>query len=173
MRGRSVIAHYANPTDRDAVVARISACEEVIDAEVTARRRDGALVPVAMSVRRVVDHDGPIHEGVLLDLTDRKRAEEAVALRSVAELANGAAHEINNPLAVVTGQLEILRQSTSTDPKALRRIESAVAAVRRITEIISRMARITRLERLATSPNLPPVLDLRRSGAPAGDVRPT
>ena len=169
MRGRSVVDHYANPADRDAVVARISAGEDVIDAELTGRRRDGSLVPVAMSARRVVDQDGPVHEGVLVDLTDRRRAEEAVTLRSVAQLANGAAHEINNPLAVVTGQLEMLRQSPLTDAKGLKRIESALAAARRITQIIARMARITRLERLETSPNLPPLLDLSRSGEPPAD----
>src|SRR5439155_17494638 len=53
MRGRSVTGYYANPADRDMVVARISAGEDVVDAEMTARRQDGSLAPVAMSVRRV------------------------------------------------------------------------------------------------------------------------
>jgi signal transduction histidine kinase len=81
---------------------------DVIDSELIGRRRDGVLVPVAMSVRRIQDQEGPIHEGILVDLADRKRAEEAAALRSLAELSNAAAHEINNPLTVILGQLELI-----------------------------------------------------------------
>jgi len=68
VQGRSIVEHYVTRADRDAIVARISAGEEVVDAEFTARRRDGTLVPVAMSVRRVVDPDGAVHEGTLIDM---------------------------------------------------------------------------------------------------------
>ncbi|HTO12372.1 MAG TPA: PAS domain S-box protein [Candidatus Binatia bacterium] len=162
MRGRSVLGYYATPADRDVIVARIAAGEEVVDAELTGRRRDGSPVPVAMSVRRVVDRDGPVHEGILVDLTDRKAAAEAHALRSVAELANAAAHEINNPLSVILGQLDLLRRD-QTD--LAQRIEVAQAAVLRIRDIVSHMTRITRLETsTGWSPSLPRMLDLRRSG---------
>ena len=161
MRGQSVVPHYATPADRETVVARISAGEEVIDAEMTGRRRDGSLVPVAMSVRRVVDAEGAVHEGVLVDLTDRKRAAEAAALRSVAELANAAAHEINNPLTVVGAQLELMRKGGDLDA----RIERAQKAARRIQDIVSHMLSITRLEPAKDwPPGLPPMLDIRRSG---------
>ena len=162
MRGESVIAYYATPADRDAVVMKISAGEDVVDAQLTARRPDGSLVPVAMSARRVTDRDGPVHEGILVDLTDRKSAEEAHALRSVAELANAAAHEINNPLAVIMGQLDLVRRDQED---LLRRIEVAQAAATRIRDIVAHMTRITRLETAAAgSPSLPRMLDIRRSG---------
>jgi PAS domain S-box-containing protein len=74
-RGCSVIPHYATPEDRDRVVARISAGEDVVEAEMIGRRLDGSLVPVAMSVRRVVGQDGAVHEGVLVDLSRRQRAD--------------------------------------------------------------------------------------------------
>jgi PAS domain S-box-containing protein len=161
MRGRSVIPHYASPADREGIVARIAAGEEVVDAELTGRRVDGSLVPVAMSVRRIVERDGVVHEGILIDLTDRKRAEESTALRSVAELANAASHEINNPLTIVLGQLALLEKGR-TAPGA---IERARAAALRIRDIVRHMTRITRLERSeGWSPSLPPMLDLRRSG---------
>ena len=164
MRGRSVIGHYATPADRDMVVAKISAGEEVIDVELTGHRRDGSLVPVAMSARRIVDHDGAIHEGVLVDLTDRKRAEEATALRSVAQLANAAAHEISNPLTVVLGALDLIeREGRATADRTAQ----ARAAVARIRDIVAHMVRITRLEAsTGWSSDLPPMLDIRRSGPP-------
>ena len=161
-RGRSVIPHYATPADRAMVVDKIAAGEEVVEAELMGRRLDGSLVPVAMSVRRIVEPGGPIHEGTLLDVTDRKRAEEATALRSVAELANAAAHEINNPLTIVVGQLELIEQGKNV-AEGIRRVRTAAL---RIRDIVNHMTRITRLERPeAASPALPRMLDLRRSGA--------
>ena len=103
------------------------------------------------------------------DITELKRAEhlarEASALRSVAQLANAAAHEINNPLAIVSGQLQMLKRSMLTDTKALTRIEKASEAVSRITAIIARMARITRLESLDLPPGSAPMLDVRPSSS--------
>jgi PAS domain S-box-containing protein len=100
------------------------------------------------------------------DITELKRAElvarEAKALRSVAELARAAAHEINNPLAIIVGQLEMLRRSMVENEDAVARIDIASEAARRITAIVSRMASITRLERADVSA-LPPMLDLRGS----------
>ncbi len=167
-RGRSVMPHYATAADRAMIVDKISAGEEVVEAELMGRRIDGSLVPVAMSVRRIVEPGGPIHEGTLVDVTDRKRAEEATALRSVAELANAAAHEINNPLTIVLGQLELIEKGKNV-AEGIRRVRTAAL---RIRDIVNHMTRITRLERPeASSPALPRMLDLRRSGADhdAGD----
>jgi PAS domain S-box-containing protein len=102
------------------------------------------------------------------DITELQRVEslarEAAALRSVADLANAAAHEINNPLAIIMGQLEMLGRQSEDDPVSVGRIEAATAAARRISGIVGKMASITRLERLATSSSVPPLLDLHRSG---------
>jgi PAS domain S-box-containing protein len=163
MRGRSVVGHYASEADREAVVARIVAGEDVIDAQLTGRRRDGSLVPVAMSARRIVDHDGPVHEGVLVDLTNRKSAEEAETLRSVAALANAAAHEINNPLTAIFAHLD---RVPAADPADAARLEQVRAAAARIRDIVSDMTQITRLEPSRDWPfGLPRMLDIRRSGA--------
>src|SRR5439155_26297302 len=125
------------------------------------RRRDGTLVPMAMSVRRVVDQDGLVHEGILVDLTDRKRAEEATALRSVAELANAAAHEINNPLTVILGEIELMRRGQISDD----RVERVRAAGGAIGDIVNHMLRITRITPAAAWPaDVPRMLDIRRSG---------
>ena len=108
------------------------------------------------------------------DITELKRAEhlarEAKTLRSVAELARAAAHEINNPLTIIVGQLEMLRRSIVENADAVARIDIAFEAARRITDIVARMARITRLERADVSA-LPPMLDLSKSSR-SGDSPP-
>jgi len=120
----------------------------------------------------VLDHpvEGAILDGIIIDITDRDRLEvverEAETLRAVARLANTAAHEFNNPLAVITGHLTLLEQHFTTNAEITDRVTKARAACLRIAEMIAHMGRITRLEELQEAPGLPPILDLRRSGHP-------
>jgi signal transduction histidine kinase len=116
---------------------------------------------------RADEPDRPAHVlGHAQDITELKHAEdlarEATALRSVAQLARAAGHEINNPLAIVVGQLEMLTRSMVENADAVARIDIACEAARRIAAIVSRTARITRLERADVSA-MPPMLDLRGS----------
>jgi signal transduction histidine kinase len=128
---------------------------------------DGGTVWVRINSRAVREADTDYYEGILEDITLQRRAEEAErsaeSLRAVAKLANAAAHEINNPLAVVTGRLELLRRQLAA-PEQQARFDQALTAARRIAEIIAHMGQITRLE---TQPGteVSPMLDLRRSGA--------
>jgi PAS domain S-box-containing protein len=153
-----------------------------------------ARAPIAEGVMRVVTRGGeerlwvytnvryeepgrpPYVLGHAHDITELKRVEslarEAAALRSVAELANAAAHEINNPLAIIVGQLDMLRRKSEDDPVILARLETATAAAQRISGIIGKMASITRLQRLPTSPSIPPLLDLHRSGGSGPPASP-
>jgi PAS domain S-box-containing protein len=168
--GVNPLTLYADPEDRARWRTLLEREGVVRDFELRLRRLDGRLIWVRRSARIVRDAAGaPLYyEGIQEDITERKRAEEAerqaAALRSVAQLANAAAHEINNPLLVITGRLELLARRFHDDDGMRTGLEQAVAAGRRITEIIARMGRITRLEIVQQSPGLAPILDLRRSG---------
>lgn len=131
------------------------------------RRRSGEVIGVD-STRRIVAHAGRRYEIVIYrESADREAREaserEAGELRAVNLLASGAAHEINNPLAVIMGSLDLLarRQAPST-PEA-RWVEQALEAVRRIRDIVLRMRSITRVEATAAGGNLPPILDITKS----------
>jgi PAS domain S-box-containing protein len=135
--------------------------------DVEFRRRDGSPVWLRINTR-VVEQDGQtLYEGVLQDVTELRRGEEAMrqaeALAYVAKLANGAAHEINNPLAIITGRLQLL-QRLITDRGTAQKLDPALEAARRIAEIVSYMGRISRLEE---RPDASPMLDIRRSGTAA------
>ena len=84
-------------------------------------------------------------------------------MRAVAQLANAAAHEINNPLAVIVGRLELLRRDLTADQQA--KLNPIVESSRQIARIITHMGRLTRLETLDDLP-ASPMLDLRRSSEP-------
>jgi signal transduction histidine kinase len=89
--------------------------------------------------------------------TAERRAE---TLRAVAKLANAAAHEINNPLAVIVGRLGLLRRDLPADLQG--KLVPIVDASKQIAGIIAHMGRLTRLETLDDLP-ASPMLDLRRS----------
>ena len=65
-------------------------------------------------------------------------------LRYVASLAAAAAHEINNPLTVVVGYVQLL--ADEVDAAERGHIDEMLKAVSRIQEIVTRMARVTRVE---------------------------
>ena len=52
-------------------------------------------------------------------------------------------HEINNPLAIAVGNLSILQTKLSEDTGALERIEKAMGALNRITEIVKKIEEIS------------------------------
>jgi signal transduction histidine kinase len=82
-----------------------------------------------------------------------KAIRERDALRYVASLAAAAAHEINNPLAVIMGQAQLLQRAV--DPEARRRIDEILEAIRRIEAIVVRLKQINRLELAEAPPHLP------------------
>jgi len=91
--------------------------------------------------------------------------EESAALRSVTELANAAAHEINNPLAAVFGSLDLLALRVAAGSTEAGWVGLAQRAAERIRDIVAHMRHITRLERAEPVAGIT-MLDLRKSGEP-------
>jgi signal transduction histidine kinase len=88
---------------------------------------------------------------------------DSAQLRAVTLLARAAAHEINNPLTVIVGSIELLQRRLGTDGPETRWVDRAIEAAQRIREIIARMTRITRVEASGSFPGVPAMLDIRRS----------
>ena len=164
--GRSARDFYADPAERDALLQRLDEDRRVVNHEIRARRANGDEFPALVSIAKVNDGTGEYLEGIVIDISDRKHAEEAgrriETLRSVAALANAAAHEINNPLAVMVAHVDIAALRTQ-DPETQERLAKVRAAAQRIRDIVARMYRVTRVELAADPPGLPDRLDLDRS----------
>jgi PAS domain S-box-containing protein len=160
-------ALWVNPEDRERGHRLLDAEGVARDFQVELRTNEGGTVWVRMNVRAILDGAGEWWEGTIEDITDQRRADEAErraeTLRAVAQLANAAAHEINNPLAVIVGRLELLRRDLT--PELQAKLNPIVESSRQIAKIITHMGRITRLETLDDMP-ASPMLDLRRSSEP-------
>ena len=149
------------------------------DLEYRVLTADRRTVRVLDLVRVVRGPDGsPRHlRGVMIQMTKGSHAEPAqregeearrhAALGSVAALANAAAHEINNPLAIIMGNLEMFARRDDIPDSVATRTDAMLAAGRRIAGIVGRMRRITRLRSIPSRGDLPAMLDLRRSSTSA------
>ncbi len=80
----------------------------------TLRRADGGRFPAELSVRRVSLEGSPFAVVVARDTTERDRLQARLVaadrLVSMGTLAAGVAHEVNNPLTYVVGNLEFAQR---------------------------------------------------------------
>jgi len=163
----SATALWVNPEDRERGHRLLDGEGVARDFQVELRTNEGGTVWVRMNVRAIRDGAAECWEGTIEDITDQRRADHAErraeTLRAVTQLANAAAHEINNPLAVIVGRLELLRRDLT--PELQAKLNPIVESSRQIAKIITHMGRITRVQTLDDMP-ASPMLDLRRSSEP-------
>jgi PAS domain S-box-containing protein len=150
--------------------------ERVEHFETVRLAKDGRRIDVSVTVSPIRDARDLIvgASSIARDITHRKQIEatrrDRDTLRSVASLAAGAAHEINNPLAVVMGQVQLMTDEVAGSPR--QRIAEILEAIDRIRAIVARMRHLTRVELAEGAPGLPAMLDLRRSSAQEAGASP-
>jgi PAS domain S-box-containing protein len=111
--------------------------------QVPLTRSTGEEFPAEVSITRAVLNGRPHVLFVARDISERIRAaeiaREAERARIVVETAGAAAHEINQPLQVVTGLAELLAMEGGVSPQTLEDLERIRDAGKRIHNIIKRM----------------------------------
>jgi two-component system sensor histidine kinase PilS (NtrC family) len=101
---------------------------------------------------------------IFQNLTDLKRLEGEVRLKdklaAVGELAAGIAHEIRNPLASISGSVQVLKNSSSPGSPEQRLMEIVVAESQRLSSILEDFLRYVRPKERAAEPvDAPAALD--------------
>jgi PAS domain S-box-containing protein len=172
--GQPIVDRIA-PEHRETVAGRVDARlrgePTPATVEFEGLRRDGSRFWIEATGTAVEWEGGPATLVSFIDISERQRREaaerEAESLRSVAKLANAAAHEINNPLTVIRGNVQLAAAKIGSRPDLDHHFEHTERAVVRIAEMIDHMTRITRLTPLS-GVNTAGVetLDLRRSSEP-------
>jgi PAS domain S-box-containing protein len=117
---------------------------------------------------RTVAYRGRRYEIVIYrDAAERLAGEEArreaASLRSVNLLAQAAAHEINNPLAIIMGYSQMLEDRLAAESEEGAWARTSRKAAGRIRDAVARLNRIVRIESTESTGALPPILDTERS----------
>ncbi len=127
----------------------------------TFRRPDGRLIDLGLSVASLPMPDGS--RGFLYtfqDVTDMKRFEHSARLQqrlaAVGEMAAGIAHEIRNPLASMSGSMQMLRQELLLSGDQAQLMDIVLRESERLNQTIKSFLAYARPQRLLVQP-----LDLR------------
>src|SRR6266850_1175910 len=110
----SIIIPHEMDEELPRILAQLRRGERVDNYETVRVAKDGRCIDVSVTVSPILDERRRIvgASSIARDITHQREIEETArerdTLRSVASLAAGAAHEINNPLAVVMGQAQLL-----------------------------------------------------------------
>jgi len=124
--------------------------------------------------RRVVAYRGRRYEILIYrDAAERLAGEEArreaVSLRSMNLLAQAAAHEINNPLAIIMGYTKMLEDRLPPGTEESSWTRTCRSAAGRIRDAVARLGRIVRIESTHPTGDVPAILDTERSAAKPPD----
>ena len=142
--------------------------------------KSGEVIPVAITGTLLRDDagepDGTI--GFLKDLREILRKDQ---LATLGEVAIGVSHEINNPLAVILNQAELLERDVerlagdAECPVEIERLDAIRRELARIAEIVQRLGQLAREESVETVTYIGParMIDLRarRQEARTRDAR--
>ena len=113
---------------------------EWISEEISHRKRDGTIFPVAISGGLVEFEDEKYILAFCKDVTERKQAEEALQraeqLMVVGEMAAGLAHEIKNPLAGIKLSIEVLSSELELEPEDSEVFGQIIAEINRIETLL-------------------------------------
>ncbi len=93
--------------------------------ELAIRNQVGQSIPIGINLTPLKSSDGRLVGlvGIFQDLTERKKTEarlrQADRLATAGQLAAGLAHEVRNPLAAISGCIELIKEQGTAGPQLL------------------------------------------------------
>jgi PAS domain S-box-containing protein len=125
---------------REFLEGREQAKGQKITFETFALRRDGITLPVEITLSSALIEDKISGFAVFHEITERKRTEQILVqsekMRALGEMASGVAHDFNNSLTTILGNIKLLKE-TGVDDAIAGKLDAIERAARQGTETIA------------------------------------
>ncbi len=128
-------------------------------------RKDGNRIWVSENAREVLDEQGTFlyYEGTVEDITERKKAEEELIntirqlqetrdmliqsekLAALGQLSAGVAHEIRNPINVISMRLQFMQMTETLSEKSKEALNLCSDQIKRVTKITNDLSQFSRI----------------------------
>jgi PAS domain S-box-containing protein len=111
-----------------------------VDRELFAVRKDGTEVPVEIGLNPIQTDEGAFVLAAVVDLTVMKKMREELvrtqSLAAVGEMAAMVAHEVKNPLAAISGPIQILCEDLKADDPHKGLMKEILGQVKRLDNTV-------------------------------------
>ena len=142
--------------------------------QTSALRRDGITLPVEITLSSALIEDKLSGFAVFHEITERKRTEKILIqsekMRSLGEMASGVAHDFNNSLTTILGNIKLLKEA-GADKNIAEKLDAIEKAARQGAETIAGLQGFSRtaddadrkhIELLALKPLVEEIRNLTR-----------
>ena len=136
---------------------------ETLTFEVEHYHKDGHAFPLEVSSSLISSAGEPLIQAIHRDISERKQAEiqrtqfearlrESQKMEALGTLAGGVAHDFNNALAMINGNVELARQDVGPGHPALESLEEIAKASRRSKDLVQQILAFSRRQKLERKP---------------------
>jgi len=120
------------------------------ETEIKLVKKDGGQLPVILSATKFLDEQENLKGYIFIakDITERKELENQIfqseKLAAIGKLAAGMAHEINNPLFVISGRVELLLAEKRLANKTRQELSIISTQAERIRKLVDQLLKFSR-----------------------------
>jgi PAS domain S-box-containing protein len=158
LRGRHASEFYFNPAERQSLVDELFEKQVLFSRELQLKRKDGTPVWVLFNAAVHSDHDRPILQATMIDISEWKRADEALSAmtrklieaqeQERARIGRELHDDINQRLAMLSLELEQLQENPSEVQSRVQELRNQTTELSNDVQAMSHDLHSSKLEYL-------------------------